>query len=271
MVSNKNKKNNSNKNVWFHITNKYIGKKPILNPHNPKDNEHDEGNIPRLCVSDSILKCLRAVIGSEKLEVFDVIEDYIAYSKNETDIFSSIEKIENKFKPYLPRKIRSEFNDCLSIEDEIKKYGTVSLFIDYNEYEMLISNHKNFINEVNKKLLNNVSSITYFNEKEESITYYRFFNPSVYKIIGNPYIPPNAIDFRLNNEHWFLQPQQATFSGYLDFSYLFVSGHVRLTNNKFSYSDSNVLNKLEFVKNGEKKATFKTNTKEQIEHVYIKI
>lgn len=50
--------------MWYHIANEYLGKKVKLYPNVPNHKETDiEGNIPRICVSNSIYKCLRAKYG----------------------------------------------------------------------------------------------------------------------------------------------------------------------------------------------------------------
>ena len=41
-------------------------------------------------------------------------------------------------------------------------------------------------------------------------------NPAVYITEGKAYTPPNAIDFRQNNEHWVLTKEKYLFLGYID-------------------------------------------------------
>lgn len=63
--------------MWYHVTPEYIGKSIILNPHVPTNANTDrEGNIPRICVSDSIFKCLRALKGREFLNSIDFKDKY---------------------------------------------------------------------------------------------------------------------------------------------------------------------------------------------------
>lgn len=57
--------------MWFHVSKKYLGESPILTPRLPKNGKlailKYEGNIPRICVSNSIFFCLRAILGSEEI------------------------------------------------------------------------------------------------------------------------------------------------------------------------------------------------------------
>lgn len=57
--------------MWFHVSKKYLGENPILTPRLPKNGKlailKYEGNIPRICVSNSIWFCLRAILGSYEI------------------------------------------------------------------------------------------------------------------------------------------------------------------------------------------------------------
>jgi hypothetical protein len=57
--------------------------------------------------------------------------------------------------------------------------------------------------------------------------------PSIYVVIGDqlPYLPPNASDFRKNEEHWFLSPVVMKHIGYLNMTKL-VLGRCVVTRNK---------------------------------------
>lgn len=52
--------------MWYHITKSgYMGKSKILRPYIPDLAGEDEGNIPRICVSNSLWKCLKALTGRD--------------------------------------------------------------------------------------------------------------------------------------------------------------------------------------------------------------
>lgn len=50
--------------MWYHVTKyPYMGKTKILSPYVPATMNEKEGNIPRICVSNSIFNCLKSIIG----------------------------------------------------------------------------------------------------------------------------------------------------------------------------------------------------------------
>jgi len=58
--------------MWYHVRREFTGKKPTIKPSIPKAAEEynwcrsEEGDIPRICVSDTVLNCLRGIMGIEK-------------------------------------------------------------------------------------------------------------------------------------------------------------------------------------------------------------
>ena len=50
--------------MWYHVAKKYLGETVILVPRIPNNaNLSREGNIPRICVADTLFHCLRALRG----------------------------------------------------------------------------------------------------------------------------------------------------------------------------------------------------------------
>ena len=80
--------------MWFHVTNSYLGKDPVLIPKLPRNGNailiKYEGNIPRICVSNSIFRCLLAIHGTE-----DLISNKLQFTENPCVYFTEEE-------PYLP-------------------------------------------------------------------------------------------------------------------------------------------------------------------------
>ena len=79
--------------LWYHISNEFIGYNPILEPRVPIVTETaliSEGNIPRVCVSNSIYFCIRSKVGREDLRVCDILDQFSVTEDNENYI------IENK-------------------------------------------------------------------------------------------------------------------------------------------------------------------------------
>lgn len=55
--------------MWFHISKKFLGNKVTLTPNVPDSaNSFEEGNIPRICVGDTIFKCLLGIVGYKHLD-----------------------------------------------------------------------------------------------------------------------------------------------------------------------------------------------------------
>lgn len=80
--------------MWYHVTDRYFGKKEIFVPRLPRDGSkfiiEREGDVPRICVSNSIFKCLRAIHGTE-----DLNSSRLYFSENPCVYFT--EEV-----PYLP-------------------------------------------------------------------------------------------------------------------------------------------------------------------------
>lgn len=151
--------------MWYHIRREYLGKNPIIHPRVPNAVINgiicraEEGDIPRICVSDHVFKCITGIIG--------VNEPFI----------SDIER-------------RFDENPCLYITD------------------------------------------------------------------STPYTPPNCLDFRANNEHWFITPTKFVYLGRINMGKLFKSSIIELTTDKYfvtpkkvkmltlGNTKSNILNQL---------------------------
>lgn len=63
--------------MWYHVT-KYLGKQVTLKCNVPSGSSllDVEGNIPRICVSDTIFFCLRATLGGTILKLQDMLSYY---------------------------------------------------------------------------------------------------------------------------------------------------------------------------------------------------
>lgn len=74
-----------------------------------------------------------------------------------------------------------------------------------------------------------------------------FINPAIYvNDTDQPYLPPDAIDFRSNNEHWYLQETEFNLIGYVCLKSL-TEGKLNIVNEKLT------LTKEEFKDNKHKK------------------
>ena len=75
--------------LWYHVSNEFIGYNPILEPRVPDTVLMSEGNIPRVCVSNSIYFCIRSKVGREDLRVCDVLDQFSVAEDNENYIIET--------------------------------------------------------------------------------------------------------------------------------------------------------------------------------------
>lgn len=98
-----------NDTLWFHVSKtlhpfleKYKGinyNTSMIYPTNPLRAHKREGNIPRICVSDQIINCLRSIIGVEILMVNDEVYEYGGHVKHTSN--KHIKLIKNLVNPYV--------------------------------------------------------------------------------------------------------------------------------------------------------------------------
>lgn len=61
--------------MFYHITTEdFWSKSILLNPRVPDTQYFGEGNIPRICVSDSIMGCLRSILSTRKIIAIELLE-----------------------------------------------------------------------------------------------------------------------------------------------------------------------------------------------------
>lgn len=127
---------------YFHISKRYLGETVILKPKVPELCDiNTEGNIPRICVSDKIFKCVCSIISSYPFRISDVLNEF----RQDLEAFESKEEYSDRITiikspsiyyteeiPFLPPKV-SDFrnnNEHWFLQDtEFRLYG----FIDFLE------------------------------------------------------------------------------------------------------------------------------------------
>lgn len=63
---------------YYHISKTYLGKEYLFTPRIPQSSLISvEGNIPRICVSDNILKCIRSMTGMHSPDILDITSEFI--------------------------------------------------------------------------------------------------------------------------------------------------------------------------------------------------
>lgn len=98
--------------LWYHISKFDLGEQVVFKPKVPESAlESMEGNIPRVCVSDSIYNCLRAITSNTKhLKVGEVILELrrevqpFTLAKDAKNIFVSPAIYVTELVPYIPPK-----------------------------------------------------------------------------------------------------------------------------------------------------------------------
>ena len=210
--------------TWYHISTKYLGKKATLSPRVPTYcNINEEGNIPRICVANNIQNCLYGVIGVDNIRGADIFDTFHTTLKNRQEIQNRIRQLK---KLAFVKSI-----SCLK-----------SLSFDGN-YDVIVYCHHLPTTEEQNIILNElgdvVGKVNFFPNKKGQFDKFLFVcvkNPAVYITKEKAYLPPNASDFRQNNEHWLLKPTEFKFLGRLNIERLLftLGGTIAITNKKFS-------------------------------------
>lgn len=98
--------------VWYHVSHKYLGTNPILLPRVPLRRYDDEGNIPHICVSDSIFKCLRAIYGEQTFTLSNFLWILTGNVKLKNKRVNNFVIYKTKQRPYTPPSVRDfKFNN----------------------------------------------------------------------------------------------------------------------------------------------------------------
>jgi len=135
--------------MWFHVSRKYLGDSPILTPRLPNNGNlklmKNEGNIPRICVSNSLFYCLRAIHGTEELVSTKLIfnENPCVYFTEET--------------PYLPPDFDDfRLNNEMWFIKKTKFYylARIDIYKLFTEKIIVPTNDKNIILPDKKKVIN---------------------------------------------------------------------------------------------------------------------
>lgn len=92
--------------TWYHISNKYLGENVIFEPKTPMRRYKNEGNIPHICVTDSIFKCLRSIYGDEELTVSNFIWILTRSKKLKNVKVKNLAIYKTEDRPYTPPSVR---------------------------------------------------------------------------------------------------------------------------------------------------------------------
>ena len=127
--------------MWFHVTKKYLEDEVTLIPSVPQNALTDaEGDIPRICVSTSVFKCLRGLKGRENIYK----EDFKNFTENPCVYFT-------EETPYIPP-------DCNDF-----RYNDERWFIEPTKFFFLARV------DLVRLFKDNTVGITYFSEFDYSL------------------------------------------------------------------------------------------------------
>ena len=210
----------------YHIAKSDINEDDTLKTHVPHHLFKDEGDIPRICVSNNSIKCIVSIhaINNSKIyskfftTLFEWINDQKCYE------YITFDKMKDLFKEY-----------------EIKfPHGNVTFSSFISGFGFAVFRYKNIsISEI--KLLIKLfkcycGTIEFIREDEEKvIRFYSVKNVQLLKVMEKSYLPPNASDFRIFGERWVLNDtKNYKILGRIDMAYLFRNHVLRFTNKKYT-------------------------------------
>jgi hypothetical protein len=97
---------------WYHVNRNFHGETAMLEPKVPIKRYKDEGNIPRICVSNSIFKCLRYMYGERVFTISDFLYLLTGNRNIKNTKIHNFSIYKTNHIPYIPPLIRDfEFND----------------------------------------------------------------------------------------------------------------------------------------------------------------
>lgn len=151
--------------TYIHLSKKKLPNNETLEPRLPAHAASNEGDIPRICVTDNFYYAVRSIISGNSVKVKDFIYCF------------------------------SEYYDFVN---QLKKNNIFSYTPTPHELYEYCTEHKTDF------MFNNIAIYA---------AKHQLNNPN-----GNPFTPPDCLDFRQNNEKWFILGQKPDFKfiGYLN-------------------------------------------------------
>ena len=213
----------------YHITKIELNEGDTLKTHVPVNMIKEEGDIPRISVSNNPIKCMIAI--------HPIIGNCKVYNKTYTALYSWLYDTYHYEKNIDMKKIKDTFN----VYGRKFPRGNVTLLYDSSGVNHLVFKYKSIsISEIKFiiRLFNQYCwSIKFFNEEDEE-KYFRFYlirNLQILKVMEKSYLPPNASDFRKFGERWVLNDtKKYKILGRIDMVSLFRNHTFRVTDKKYT-------------------------------------
>ena len=215
--------------AMYHITKSDINEGDTLKTNVPKIMIREEGDIPRISISNSPIKCIVSINPIDN-------SNYKIYSKFYTTLYEwihikkcykyiTMNKMKDIFALYKQKFPHSDATFSHSISGPcfaLFRYKNISI----SEIKLLIKLFGQYCGTI--EFMNK-------DDEEEVSRFYSVKNVQLLKVMEKSYLPPNASDFRIFGERWILNnTKNYKILGRIDMAYLFRNHVLRFTDKKYT-------------------------------------
>lgn len=188
----------------------------------------DEGDIPRICVSNHPLKCI--------LALHPIVNKGKVYNKTYTGLYSWLYDNWLCGNPCIKKNLK----DAFKVYKEKFTHSNATLMYDSSNFKHIDFKYKSIsISEI-KFLIRLFKQYCYSVKfiREDGEKYSRFYiirNVQLLEVMEESYLPPNASDFRKFGERWVLHDtKNYKILGRIDMVSLFKDHVMRFTNRRYT-------------------------------------
>lgn len=212
----------------YHIAKTEFNEGDVLKTNVPLATVKEEGDIPRICITNHPLKCM--------LALHPIYDTCRVYTKVYTALYSWLYDAWLHGNPYIKKNLK----DTFEIYKAKFPHSNVTLMYDSSGTRHAVFKYKSIsISEI-KFLIRQFKqycwSVKFIREDEEK--YFRFYiirNVQLLKVMEKSYLPPNASDFRRFGERWILNStKNYKILGRIDMVPLFKDHVMKLTDKKYT-------------------------------------
>ena len=216
----------------YHIAKTEFNDGDVLKTNVPLATVKEEGDIPRISVTNHPLKCMLALH-----PIYDTCK---VYTKVYTALYSWLYDAWLYGNPYIKPYTKNNLKDIFEVYKAKFPHSNVTLIYDSSHTRRTVFKYKSIsISEI-KSLIRLFKqycwSVKFIREDEEK--YFRFYiirNVQLLKVMEKSYLPPNASDFRRFGERWILHDtKNYKILGRIDMVPLFKDHVMKLTDKKYT-------------------------------------
>ena len=218
--------------TMYHVAKLEFKEGDVLKTHVPFATVNEEGDIPRICVTNHPLKCM--------LALHPMLYTCKVYTKVYTALYSWLYDawydVWLHGNPYIKKNLKDTFD----VYKAKFPHSNVTLMYDSSGTRHTVFKYKSIsISEI-KSLIRLFKpycwSIKFIREDTEKI--FRFYiirNVQLLEVMEKSYLPPDASDFRKFGERWVLHDtKNYKILGRIDMVTLFKDHVMRFTNRKYT-------------------------------------